>query len=117
MGFDSYLANKWQQARGSVNEERWGLEKRDAFSLLLCDALRIISYCGSIIIVISLTLRGTVPLGVFGASIMAFRSLQNNMKEFLIDLGSFPGYLAYAGDYYFLLIYLYQKLYTRVSMV
>ncbi len=100
MGFDSYLGQKWQETRDSVNEETWKLEKRDAVSLLLCDALRITGYFSSIIIILILALRDIVPLGVFGASIAAFLSLQNNMKELLIGLGNFPKYLAYAGDYY-----------------
>lgn len=100
MGFDSYLAQKWQTTRDTVNDQIWKLERRDAFSLLICDGLRILSYGASIIIVLILALNGTIPLGVFGASIASFLNMQNNIKYLLIGLGSFPEYLAYASDYF-----------------
>jgi ABC-type multidrug transport system fused ATPase/permease subunit len=47
-----------------------------------------------------LVIRGQISIGVFGASITAFASLQNGMKTFLMSIGRFPEWLAYAGDYY-----------------
>ena len=38
-------------------------------------------------------------IGVFGAVIGAFLSMQNNMLNFLKQVGRFPEQLSYAGDY------------------
>jgi ATP-binding cassette subfamily B protein len=100
MGFDGYITEKWRATRDEVNEELWAVQKKDAISLLRCDGIRIVGYCVSIIIVLLLVIWGQVSLGVFGASVTAFLSLQNGMKEFLIDLGRIPEQLAYAKDYY-----------------
>ena len=100
MGFDGYITEKWRNTRDEVNEELWAVQKKDALSLLWCDIIRIIGYFISIAVVLMLVLRGDVSLGVFGAAITAFLSLQNNMKGFLSDLGRIPEQLAYADDYY-----------------
>lgn len=100
MGFDEYITDKWRDTRDEVNEELWAVQKKDAMSLLLCDGFRIAGYGISVVIVLLLALRGQVSIGVFGASIGAFLSLQNGMQQFLERLGSFPKQLAYASDYY-----------------
>mgnify|MGYP000934278638 CR=1 FL=1 len=103
MGFDSYITDKWRATRDEMNEELWAAQKKDVVSLLMCDAIRIIGYGISVAAVLWLVMRGQVSLGVFGASITAFLSLQNSMRSFLIDLGRIPEQLAYAGDYYLFL--------------
>jgi ABC-type multidrug transport system fused ATPase/permease subunit len=100
MGFDGYITDKWRNSRDEVNEELWSVQKKDAVSLLWCDGIRIAGYGISVVIVLWLVIRGQVSLGVFGASVTAFLSLQNSMKDFLTDLGRIPEQLSYAGDYY-----------------
>lgn len=100
MGFDGYITDKWRNTRDGVNEELWAVEKRDALSLLTCDGIRIIGYGASVIVVLILTLRGQVSIGVFGAAIAAFLSMQNGMQSFLECLGRFPEQISYASDYF-----------------
>ena len=103
MGFAEYVTDKWRDTRDEVNEELWKIQKKDAVSLLWCDIIRIAGYCVSIAVVLVLVMRNHISLGVFGASITAFLTLQNSMKEFLGDLGGIPEQLSYAGDYYLFL--------------
>ena len=100
MGFDGYLTDKWRDARDEVNEELWTVEKKDALSLLICDLFRIIGYGVSVAIALTLALRGQVSVGVFGAAVGAFLSLQNSMQNFLTGFGWFAERLSFAGDYY-----------------
>ncbi len=100
MGFDSYITDKWRSVRDEVNEELWSVQKKDAASLLFCEGFRIAGYGASIGIVLLLALQGVVTVGVLGAAIAAFMSLQLDMKRILIDIGSFPERLGYARDYY-----------------
>ncbi|MDR1061528.1 MAG: ABC transporter ATP-binding protein/permease [Clostridiales bacterium] len=100
MGFGGYIADKWRGARDEANEELWAVQKKDAMSLLLCDGFRIIGYAASVAVVLALALRGQVSIGVFGAAVSAFLSLQSGMRNFLEHLGRFPEQLSYAGDYY-----------------
>jgi len=100
MGFDGYITDKWRKTRDDVNEELWAVEKKDAVSLLICDGLRIAAYGVSVVIALTLALRGQVSIGVFGAAAAAFLTLQNSMQNFLEVLGRFPEQLSYAGDYY-----------------
>ena len=100
IGFGEYIADRWRAARDEVNEELWAIEKKDAFSLLRCDAFRIVGYGVSIIVVLALALRGQVSIGVFGAAIGAFLSLQNSMQNFLSGFGWFTERIAYAKDYF-----------------
>lgn len=100
MGFDSYITNRWASVRDEVNEELWSINVKDNKSLLLCDAIRILGYGVSIAIVLMLVVSGAISIGVFGASITAFLSVQGSMKEFLIDFGRLPEQIGYARDYY-----------------
>ena len=100
MGFDGYVTDKWRNVRDEVNEELWAVEKKDAVSLLICDGFRIIGYGVSVIFVLVLALRGQVSIGVFGAAVGAFLSLQNSMQNFLSGFGWFTERISYAGDYY-----------------
>lgn len=99
-GSGEYITDKWRATRDQVNEQLWGVEKKDAVSLLWCDALRILGYGISVGIVVYLALSGQVSIGVFGAAMAAFLSLQNSMQNFLENLGRFPEQLSYAQDYY-----------------
>lgn len=99
-GFDGYLTGKWTATRDKVNEELWAVGKKDAISLLFCDLFRILGYGASIGLVLMLALRGQVTMGVFGASVTAFLSMQMTMKVFLQFLGRIPEQLGYAKDYY-----------------
>lgn len=99
-GFDGYLTGKWAATRDKVNEELWAVGRKDAISLLFCDLFRILGYGASIGLVLMLALRGQVTMGVFGASVTAFLSMQMTMKVFLQFLGRIPEQLGYARDYY-----------------
>jgi ATP-binding cassette, subfamily B, bacterial len=99
-GFDGYLTGKWAATRDKVNEELWAVGRKDAISLLFCDLFRILGYGASIGLVLMLALRGQVTMGVFGASVTAFLSMQMTMKVFLQFLGRIPEQLGYAQDYY-----------------
>ncbi|MCL2519316.1 MAG: ABC transporter ATP-binding protein/permease, partial [Oscillospiraceae bacterium] len=100
MGFDGYVTDKWRDVRDEVNEELWAVEKKDAVSLLICDAFRIVGYGASVIITLALALCGQVSIGVFGAAVGAFLSLQNSMQNFLSGFGWFTERISYAKDYY-----------------
>ena len=100
MGFDAYVAEKWQAVRDEVHEEIWAVEKKDAVSLLICDGLRIAGYGVSVVMALALAVNGSVSVGVFGAAIAAFLGLQNSMQNFLTGFGWFAERLAVAGDYY-----------------
>ena len=98
-GSDGYAAAQWQELRDEIQDEIWVQTRKDTISMVLCDALRIIGYGACIALALSLTLRGTVSVGVFGACIAAFLSLQNATRSILELTGQLPNNLAYAGDY------------------
>lgn len=100
MGFGEYLAKKWGETRDEVNEELWLQNIKDGRSMLFCDTLKIIGYGLSILLALLLAVKGHISLGVFGACIAAFKSMQEATKVFLIDLGTMPEKIAFANDYF-----------------
>jgi ABC-type multidrug transport system fused ATPase/permease subunit len=100
LGADSYIFGKWEQARVETMEQLWGQSRKDAVSMLLCDALRIIGYGACIALALWLALRGDVSVGVFGACIAAFMTLQAATREVLVLSGELPTQLAFADDYF-----------------
>ena len=100
MGFGAYITDKWRETRDEANEELWAVEKKDAISLLSCDAIRIAGYAASVVTVLALALNGQLSIGVFGAAIAAFLGLQNSMQNLLSGFGWFTERIAYAADYF-----------------
>ena len=100
MGFGNYVTDKWIETRDEVNEELWRFNIKDGKSLLFCDALKIVGYGSSVLLSLILVLNSDISIGVFGACIAAFRSMQEAMKTFLIDLGTMPEKVAFANDYF-----------------
>ena len=98
-GADAYVANQWRNVRDETQDEIWAQTHKDTVSMVLCDILRIIGYGASIALALALTLNGTVSVGVFGACIAAFMSLQNATRSVLEMAGHLPNNLSYAGDY------------------
>lgn len=100
MGFGEYLAQKWTETRDEVNEEVWRQNIKDGKSMLLCDMLKITGYGLSVLLALLFAVKGYISIGVFGACITAFKSMQEAMKSFLIDLGNMPEKIAFANDYF-----------------
>lgn len=100
LGADDYIFGKWIECHDNVQEELWIQNRKDALSLLLCDALRIIGYGACIALALDLTLRGTVSIGVFGACIATFQTLQSATRGMLVMGGELPRELAFASDYF-----------------
>ena len=100
MGFGEYLAQRWVETRDEVNEELWKQNIKDRKSMLFCDTLKIIGYGLSILLALFLAVNGHISIGVFGACIAAFKSMQESTKSFLIDLGTMPEKMAFANDFF-----------------
>ena len=98
-GADEYVAEQWKEIRDKTQEEIWVQTRKDTISMVLCDILRIVGYGACIALALKLTLDGTVSVGVFGACIAAFVSLQSTMRAALEVAGHLPNNLSYAGDY------------------
>lgn len=100
MGFDHYIFRKWTVYRDEVNEETWKIVKKDGLSLFFCDFIRILGYGLCILLSFLLVLNKDITVGVFGACIAAFASVQEQTKSFLIELGNIPEKINYAKDYF-----------------
>jgi ABC-type multidrug transport system fused ATPase/permease subunit len=100
MDFGDYLAEKWQTTRQEANNELWAEERKDALSLLACDILKLAAYIASILIALFLALRGEISIGLFAASVAAFKSVQDAAKNLLTRLGRLPEQFLFAKDYF-----------------
>jgi ABC-type bacteriocin/lantibiotic exporter with double-glycine peptidase domain len=100
MGFGDYILQQWSTVRNDVNEEIWKLVKKDSFSLLVCDIIRIFGYGLCIWISLILVIRKEITVGIFSSCIAVFASVQEQTKSFLIELGNIPEKISYARDYF-----------------
>jgi len=101
MGFDGYVTEQWKKTRDEVNEELWVVDLKDARSMLFCDGIRILGYGASIMLVLWMVISGDISIGVFGACLTSFSSVQNGTKTVLSQgAGRMPEWMAYARDYY-----------------
>jgi ABC-type multidrug transport system fused ATPase/permease subunit len=88
MGFDKTMAQKWNSVNREVNEEVWQLTRKDNKNLFFCNILCMCGYLFSILLIIYLTLEEVLSIGILGACINTFISLQDSVKRFLDDIGA-----------------------------
>ena len=100
MGFDKTMAQKWYSVNQEVNEEVWRLTRRDNKILFFCNILCICGYLFSILLIIHLTLEEILSIGILGACINTFISLQDSVKRFLDDIGTWVEELENAKIYF-----------------
>lgn len=100
MHFGDYIVERWIECRDDINKEIWKLRVRDAISLLICENIETIGYMMGLICTMILVLKGNISIGVFCACIFAFLEVQNQTKDFLIQLGFIPEMVGYIHDYF-----------------
>lgn len=99
-GCDEYLSNLWREIRDDTMEEKWDMQRKDAYSLIWCDILKVLGYGCSLLLAFSLVMNNSITIGLFGACISTFLSLQNQTKHLLMNIGNISALAAYASDYY-----------------
>ncbi|HII4398133.1 ABC transporter ATP-binding protein (plasmid) [Clostridium perfringens] len=100
LGFSNYINSLWIKVRKSLDEEIWEQNKREAISLLFCDIIKGLGYSISIILTLILAINGQISIGVFGACLVAFTSVQEQIKSLLIQIGLVYENISYANDYF-----------------
>lgn len=100
MQFGDYIVEKWIECRNDINNEIWKLRIKDAISLLICENIETIGYVLGLICTMMLVLNGNITIGVFCACIYAFLEVQNQTKDFLIQLGFMTEMVSYIYDYF-----------------
>lgn len=105
MGFSDFIMQKWVKVRNEVNHELWNFESKDIKVMSLCDVIRIFAYGICIVSSIILSLHGLISVGVIGACLAAFSSIQSAFSSFLIEAGKMPEQLAFSNNYYHFLNY------------
>lgn len=100
MGFDGHLAERWKRERDAVNEEEWRLDRKKCRFHLLCDCVKTFGYLTGVLFAVLLLRRGTLSVGVFGACLVAFASVQTAVGNFFSSVGKIPGFAGLATDYF-----------------
>ncbi|MEG0577981.1 MAG: ABC transporter ATP-binding protein, partial [Bacilli bacterium] len=100
-GNHNYLAAKWKNIYQEVQKETWKEEKKDAITLTFCDLLRIIGFGTAVLLTLMMIINGkNLSLGIFGAVIIAFSSLQESIKCLFEYIGDIPKNLSFVKGYY-----------------
>ncbi len=95
-----YIGDMWTNPRNEINDEIWSHRKKDSFVLLLCDLFRIFSYALSIFFALILLKKSVIGIGVFGACISAFLSMQQQFKDLLVGIGEATEQIQFINKYY-----------------
>jgi len=100
MGFGEHLSNKYFKKRTSV----FKTEKHFAFNkemrVFLCDLSKLLFYALSIVFCIRLLSNGQITIGIFGACLAAFLSMQNVALSFLSNMTNLRANCEYSDNYY-----------------
>ncbi|HJA91545.1 MAG TPA: ABC transporter ATP-binding protein/permease [Candidatus Eisenbergiella merdipullorum] len=96
----AFVREKWNASRKKIERETQTQKKKETFSMLFCDFLRILGYGASIGLVVWYVMRGRLGIGISGACLTAFLSMQDQTRNFLTELGRMSEYAAYAQDYF-----------------
>lgn len=98
--FGNYIKKQWVALRDQVNKDLWKQNSKDAFSLLLCDIIKVLGYGISIVITLFLAVKKTITIGIFSSCILAFSNMQDQTKSFLVELAFLPELILHVGDYF-----------------
>lgn len=97
--FFDYIRNKWAYYRNDVDEKTWEFRKEDSKAMLLMNMISTAGYLLSISSAVWMVWKNSISIGVLGASLSAFLSMQNYTKSFLINLGNLAEDARFAEDY------------------
>lgn len=100
MGFTGYLAGRWKEERDEVNEEQWKLDRKRCRYHLICDAIKTFGYLTGVILCMLLLRKSIISVGVFGACLVAFSSVQTAVGNFFSSVGKIPGFVGLAADFF-----------------
>ena len=99
MGFTGYLAERWKTERDAVNEKQWELDRKKSRYHLLCDAIMTFGYLTGVVLCVFLLRKNVISVGVFGACLVAFASVQKAVGNFFSSVGRLPGFVSLAAHY------------------
>lgn len=97
--FSDYIREKWSCYRDDVDEKDWNFKYKDSLSMLLADFISTGGYLLSVVLTIYLLLKGQINIGVLGACLSAFLSMQTYTKKFLISVGNVFEGVEFSKDY------------------
>ena len=97
--FSDYIEKKWRGYRDEVDQQNWEFSRKDSASMLLSNFISTCGYVLSIVFSIYLMVNGKINVGVFGACLSAFLSMQNTSKSFLMNIGNISEHLLFSKDY------------------
>lgn len=100
METESYIRDRWAQARDSVMEETFRFEMKNADRFLLGDLFKFFGVAASIGLSVLFAYRGLISMGQFAACIAAFAGLQSMAENVMNQLAWQQGRADFAGDYY-----------------
>lgn len=95
-----YLYNKWFDVNIEISDEIYQYEFKDAAALLMCNVFKVLCYGLSIIISISLVISGDISVGQFGACILAFTMLQDEVETLVRVITAIGNRIPFVEDYY-----------------
>lgn len=98
-GFSEYLQKQWRSYRDDVDLQNWEFSIQDSASMLLSNFISTSGYVLSIVFSLCLLVNGKINVGVFGACLSAFLSMQNTTKSFFMNIVSFSEHLSFSKDY------------------
>jgi len=95
-----FLAEKWKSYRNEINDKMWKEELREHKGNTICNLIKLSGYLMGIITALILVSNGQISVGVFGATITAFVTVQNTIQNHISSIGKIPNFLKYAKDFF-----------------
>lgn len=97
--FGGYIKEKWRGYSDEVDEQTWTFKRKDSAAFTWMNSFSTIGYLVSIILSVYLLWMGQIGVGVLGACLSAFLSMQTQTQKFLRYLGNIHEAAQFAGDY------------------
>ncbi len=102
-GAEDYISDKFVNCRNEIDNEVWNFKKKDSFSLLMCEIVKLIMYGVSICFVVYLISQKSISIAVLGACLIAIQNVQNSLKNILIKAANINIQSKMVNDFYFFL--------------
>lgn len=97
--FGDYIKEKWYGYSDAVDEQTWAFKRKDSAAFTWMNSFSTIGYLLSIVLSVYLLWMGQIGVGVLGACLSAFLSMQTQTKKLLRYLGNIHETAQFNGDY------------------
>lgn len=97
--FSHYIQGKWKNYSDTVDQQNWRFMQKESAIIFGLNGISLLGYLLSILITVYMVHIGNISIGIFGACLSAFLTMQKQTQSFFTSIGNAMEELRFCTDY------------------